>query len=226
MLRATLSVFVLLCACSAAPEVEERFVPGAPANSSTADPCDQHPEPTAWVRNSVLSALQDQMGAICACFREDAEGVKLYVAAYVMVDGQVRVDVLGHRSTVADQIDCFQDRTASALINWVALGGGWFNPSKTVATPPTVYEWHGISCAATEADLPLNGPLLSAAWLEANPDGVLYPAEMPEEACYNRLRRNVRINFPMEVRPPPPACEKAGPFGSCPVESDATQGQP
>lgn len=207
MRRIIIAAVTLLAACSAAPIAEEPFVPGAPGDSAPTDPCDAHATPAAWVRDSALSALQDQMASICACFREDAEGVRLYVAAYLMVDGQVRVDVLGHRSSVGDQVACFQDRTSTALINWVSLGGGWFEQDLYLPTPPKVFEWEGMSCAASAADLPINGPLLSDDWLATNPDGLLYPAEMPPSSCYAQLRTNVRINFAMEVRPPEPDCK-------------------
>ncbi len=210
------AALIFLCTCSAAAIQTEAFVPGAPVDSASTDPCDVHLEPAAWVRDSALSALQDQMAAICACFHEDAEGVRLYVAAYLMADGQVRIDVLGHRSTVGDQVACFQDRTSTALINWVSLGGGWFERDLYLSTPPTVFEWEGMSCAAGEADLPINGPFLSAEWLETNPDGLLYPAEMPPEACYEKVRTNVRINFAMEVRPPDPPCKDSWHPQGCP----------
>jgi hypothetical protein len=216
MSRSALISIALLCACSAAPVVDEPFVPGVEGESSRTDPCDRHPEPAAWVRDSALAALQDQMSAICACFREDAEGVRLYVAAYLMGDGTVRVDILGHRSKIADQIECFQQRTTTALTNWVALGGGWFDPQVYDESPPVVYKWDGMSCPASLADLPINGPMLSEGWLETNPKGLLYPAEMPAERCYDRVRRHVRINFAMEVRPPAPPCENAWHPQGCP----------
>lgn len=222
MLRISMLTLFILVACSAAPVVDDPFVPGAPADFAEADPCDLHPEPAGWVRDSALSALQDQMAAICACFREDAQGVRLYVAAYLMADGQVRVDVLGHRSNIPDQVSCFQQRTATALENWVALGGGWFDPSVFLEGEPEVYKWDGMSCAATLADLPVNGPLLSEGWLETNPHGLLYPAEMPDRSCYERIRRHVRINFAMEVRPPLPPCENAWHPDGCPEEAEET----
>ena len=216
MHRLVLLAIALFLGCSATPVVDEPFVPGVEAETAEMDPCDNHPEPAGWVRDSALSALQDQMSAICACFREDAEGVRLYVAAYLMADGTVRVDLLGHRSTVEDQVACFQQRTTTALTNWVALGGGWFDPDLFDESPPVVFQWDGMSCPASLADLPVNGPLLTKGWLETNPKGLLYPAEMPTEQCYDRLRRNVRINFAMEVRPPGPPCENAWHPDGCP----------
>ncbi len=219
MYRIAPFLIALLCACAAAPAVDPPFVPGAEEESAKIDPCDRHPEPAGWVRDSALAALQDQMGAICACFREDAEGVRLYVAAYLMADGTVRVDLLGHRSTVEDQVDCFQQRTTTALKNWVALGGGWFDPAVYDERPAVVFQWEGMSCPASLADLPVNGPMLSKGWLETNPRGLLYPAEMPAAGCYDGVRRHVRINFAMEVRPPGPPCENAWHPDGCP-ESD------
>jgi hypothetical protein len=212
--KTVLLLVALALACSPAQSGSGKLAP----ELTPVDHCRRHPDPAGWVRDGALSALQDQMGALCACFREDAEGVKLYVAAYLMADGSVRVDLLGHRSTVADQIACFQSRTGMALKNWVDLGGGWFDPDLYLDSAPTVFTWNGMSCAASDADLPLNDPFLSADYLETNPQGLIYPAEMPSPACYDRLRRHVRINFTMEVLPPPPACENAWHPQGCPKQ--------
>jgi hypothetical protein len=201
-------VLLFLVACSAhvkTPRPDE----SAAARFAPTDPCDRHEDPTRWVFESAMSALQDQQPALCACFREDAEGIQLYVSVSILPDRTVVAEVVGHRSGIEDQVACFRSRIEAGIGNWLALMPGWYREKVELERPAAAYRWdQGITCHAWAADLPVPEPALSEEWLTANPDGVLFPAEMPVEGCYARKRAPVRVNFSMVVEPPPePECK-------------------
>lgn len=184
---------IVLVGCSAPPLNE------APGLLPPSDPC-AGKQGTLWVVDGLASAITDQNEALCACFRPDEEGARIYLEVVLATDGQVTTRSLGFAQTQVEETECWIDRVRTAATNWVALKPGWYADAEWTEAGPITHQWAGLLCEPGTEELPIGPPQLSKAWLTVNPQGIVFPADMPEPECFDSLRRNVRITFPVELR--------------------------
>jgi len=153
-----------------------------------------------WVMDSVVSALMDQQQALCACFRPDEAGAVVYLEVMVTADGVAHTRSLGHGELKEEEAQCWVDRVHLSTTNWLQLKPGWYAKPGLSDQGPVNHQWAGLVCLPGSEEEPFGDPQISQEWLTVNPEGVVYPAELPEAACFDMLRRNVRITFPVELR--------------------------
>jgi hypothetical protein len=190
----SLILFTLLgLAACAAPPVRD-----APGLLPPADPC-AGKQGTMWVVDGVAAALADQRRSLCTCFRPDEEGARIYLEVLLTTDGKATARSLGYAQTQSGETDCWVARVQAATANWLALKPGWYADEEWTEAGPVTHQWAGLLCEPGTEELPIGPPQLSQTWLTVNPQGVVFPAELPDPACFESLRRNVRITFPVEL---------------------------